>query len=334
MLEGATKGARMRLFWKLFLANGLVFALGTAMLAFLPVTVSAPVAATEAVVLVLGLGVLLAVNGLLIHLTLGPLERVKSRMLDVDLLRPGEVLPVPERGEIGDVVRAFNAMLRRLEEERSSSSARALTAQENERRRIARELHDEIGQSLTAVLLGLRRVADTAPPDVAAGLSGVQEMTRSCLDEVREVARRLRPGVLEDLGLRSAIASLATEFAASTDLTVRRRLADLRTGDDQVDLVVYRVAQEALTNIARHAGAGAVEIALTEQAGGIELSVLDDGRGVGAAVESAGIRGMRERALLVGGRLSVGPGPDGGTLVRLTVPLPAAEVPAPTAATA
>jgi two-component system, NarL family, sensor histidine kinase UhpB len=226
-------------------------------------------------------------------------------------------------------------MLERLEAERAASSGQALAAQEAERRRVAQELHDEVGQSLTAVLLGLRRVADRVPPDLREELAVAQEAARSCLDEIREVARRLRPGVLDDLGLTSALAALVTDHGRLTGAAVSRRfdsaLPDLGA---QAELVLYRVAQEALTNVARHAAAGRVEVDLRQTLAGdaVLLEVVDDGRGTRGSREGAGIRGMRERALLIWATLTVEPHQDGGTRLRLFVPVrrgggPPAEAP-------
>ncbi|MDT9685348.1 sensor histidine kinase [Streptomyces sp. TRM76323] len=311
----------MSLFWRIFGLNALVLGTATALLLWAPVTVSVPVLLTEAVILVAGLAVMLVANGALLRIGLAPLERLTREMTTVDLLRPGQRLPVPGNGGVAELIRAFNDMLDRLEAERATSSARALSAQESERRRIAQELHDEVGQSMTAVLLGLKRVADRAPEPLRAEVRQAQEITRSSLDEVRRLARRLRPGVLEDLGLVSALTSLADDFATHTELTVRRRLdADLPPLDRQTELVLYRVAQEGLTNAARHADAARVDLVLRRVPDGVVLSVEDDGRGVGVAREGAGIRGMRERALLSGAALDIAPGRGGGTRVSLSVP--------------
>ncbi|URM89137.1 HAMP domain-containing sensor histidine kinase [Streptomyces sp. MRC013] len=311
----------MSLFWRIFGLNALVLGAATALLLWAPVTVSVPVLLTEAVILVAGLGVMLVANAALLRVGLAPLERLTREMTTVDLLRPGQRLPVPGNGGVAELIRTFNDMLDRLEAERATSSARALSAQEAERRRVAQELHDEVGQSMTAVLLGLKRVADRAPEPLRAELHHAQEITRSSLDEVRRLARRLRPGVLEDLGLVSALTSLADDFATHTGLVVRRRLApDLPPLDRQTELVLYRVAQEGLTNAARHAEATRVDLVLRRTPGGVVLSVEDDGRGVGVAREGAGVRGMRERALLAGATLDLSPGRDGGTRVSLSVP--------------
>ncbi|WP_217185624.1 sensor histidine kinase [Streptomyces sp. AC495_CC817] len=313
----------MSLFLRIFALNAVVLGSATALLLWAPVTVSVPVVLTEAIILVAGLGVMLIANAALLRIGLAPLDRLTRLMTTVDLLRPGQRLPERGRGETAEVISTFNAMLDRLEHERASSSARALLAQEDERRRIAQELHDEVGQSMTAVLLGLKRAADDADEPLRGELQQAQEITRESLDEVRRLVRRLRPGVLEDLGLVSALTSLTTEFAAHTGLRVVRRFdTGLPELDQETELVLYRVAQEALTNAARHADAGRVEVSLSPGDGVIVLSVTDDGRGAGVAREGAGIRGMRERALLIGAALDVTSRPATGTHVRLTVPVP------------
>jgi two-component system sensor histidine kinase UhpB len=313
------------LFWRIFGLNALVLGFATALLLWAPVTVSVPVLLTEAAILVGGLAVMLVAKAALLRIGLAPLERLIRLMGTVDLLRPGQRLTVPRRGGLAELIRTFNDMLERLEAERATSSARALSAQESERHRIAQELHDEVGQSMTAVLLELKRLADRAPEALRGDLQLAQETTRESLDEVRRLARRLRPGVLEDLGLVSALTSLAGDFATHTGLTVDRAVdADLPPLDRETELVVYRVAQEALTNVARHAEARHAELSLRRTPGGVRLSVRDDGRGIGLAREGSGIRGMRERALLVGAELNVAAAsPQGGTRVTLAVTAPA-----------
>ncbi|WP_329271449.1 sensor histidine kinase [Streptomyces pseudovenezuelae] len=313
----------MSLFWRIFALNAVVLGSATALLLWAPVTVSVPVVLTEAVILVAGLVVMLVANAALLRIGLAPLDRLTRLMATVDLLRPGQRLPEGGRGETADLIRTFNAMLERLEHERASSSARALFAQEAERRRIAQELHDEVGQSMTAILLALERAADEAEEPLRGELRQAQEITRGSLDEVRRLVRRLRPGVLEDLGLVSALTSLTSEFATHVGLRVVRRFEPgLPVLEQQTELVLYRVAQEALTNAARHAEAGQVEVSLHHTDEAVVLSVADDGRGTGAAPEGAGMRGMRERALLIGATLDVISQPQAGTTLRLTVPLP------------
>ncbi|MEW9553961.1 histidine kinase [Nonomuraea sp. NPDC050783] len=308
------------LFRRLVVINGLVFAAGTLVLAVSPATVSAPVVWAEVPVLLVGLAVMLAANALLLRRSLAPLDALTALMQRVDLLRTGDRLPGGGNRDLAHLIDTFNAMLDRLEAERSASSAHALAAQEGERQRIARELHDEVGQSLTVVLLGLKRVVDRAPADLREELHGVQETVRASLDEVRQVARRLRPGVLEDLGLHAALSALASDVARSSGVQVTRSLQhDLPDLGADVELVLYRIAQESLTNIARHARARHAELSLAAEDGRLVLRVADDGEG-GARQDGAGIRGMRERALLIGARLSIDSPPGRGTRVSLVIP--------------
>ncbi|MGW5491429.1 sensor histidine kinase [Streptomyces olivaceoviridis] len=313
----------MSLFWRIFALNAVVLGTATALLLWAPVTVSVPVLLTEAVILVGGLVVMLVANAALLRLGLAPLDRLTKLMTTVDLLRPGQRLPASGGGEVAEVIRTFNAMLERLEHERATSSARALLAQEVERRRIAQELHDEVGQSMTAILLGLKRAADDAPAALREELHEAQEITRESLDEVRRLVRRLRPGVLDDLGLVSALTSLTEDFATHTGLRVSRRFdADLPALAPETELVLYRVAQESLTNVARHADAQRVTVALRHADDSVVLTVTDDGSGIKAPREGAGIRGMRERALLIGGSLEITPAAGTGTRVQLTASVP------------
>ncbi len=176
---------------------------------------------------------------------------------------------------------------------------------------------------MTAILLGLKRAADDAPAALREELHEVQEITRESLDEIRRLVRRLRPGVLDDLGLVSALTSLTEDFATHTGLQVSRHFdADLPALAPETELVLYRVAQESLTNVARHADAQRVTVALRHADDSVVLTVTDDGSGIEAPREGAGIRGMRERALLIGGSLEITPAPRTGTRVQLTASVP------------
>nr|WP_237536398.1 histidine kinase [Streptomyces sp. SID5785] len=309
------------MFWRIFLLNAGVLLAAVALLLLGPVTVSTPVLLTETLILAAGLVVMLTANAALLRIGLAPLQRLTRAMTTTDLLNPGE-RPLPSgHSDVAGLIETYNAMLDRLRAERAASASRALSAQEAERRRIAQELHDEVGQTLTAVLLELKGAADQAPPDLRGELHQIQETTRAGLDEVRRIARRLRPGVLEELGLVSALRSLANEYTDWSGLVVATRVEHgLPPLGHEAELVVYRVAQEALTNVVRHAGASRAELTLVGAGDRVVLRVADDGRGVGGAAEGAGLRGMRERALLVGAALAVGVPAGGGTEVRLEVP--------------
>ncbi|HSC49874.1 MAG TPA: sensor histidine kinase [Gaiellaceae bacterium] len=309
------------LYWRVFAVNaGLLTAIAV-LLIVTPVTISFPIAVIEAVGVLAGLVVTIAVNALLLRHAFAPLARLAQRMETVDLLRPGQRLQVFRDDEIGLVVTTFNRMLDRLEAERQESGRRVLAAQEAERVGIARDLHDEVGQVLTGVLLQLNSIAEAAPEHEDA-LGEARQAVRRALDEVRRISRELRPEMLEHLGLVSALTELTSSFARVTGIAVERAFAaSLPKLPPDVELAIYRIAQESLTNIARHAQAGRVVIALEPAHDGIVLRVADDGRGfAGAPVEQGGLRSMRERALLVDAALAIKPAPEGGVEVRLEVP--------------
>jgi two-component system, NarL family, sensor histidine kinase UhpB len=241
----------------------------------------------------------------------------------VDLLHPGQRVSGPRGGAIGRVVRAFNDMLERLERERRESGGRALAAQEAERARIARGLHDEVGQVLTGVLLELDALAPSVPTERQNDLVATKASVRQALEEVRRISRELRPEMLEHLGLVSALTELTSVLSRQTGIHIERDFQQaLPPLTAEAELAIYRVAQESLTNVARHADADRVKVSLETGVDSVVLSVSDDGRGFrsGRSPEGGGIRGMRERALLVGGALAVKPGPSGGAEVRFEVP--------------
>ena len=153
-------------------------------------------------------------------------------------------------------------MLDRLESERRDSARRALLVQEGERQRIARELHDEVGQTLTGVMLQVEGLAGEIPDELQDQLDELRETARHGTEEVRRIARRLRPEALEDLGLESALAALAAAIGEQAGLRIERRLEPGLPLSEEQELVVYRIAQEALTNVARHAGATEVQLHL------------------------------------------------------------------------
>ena len=311
----------MGLYWRVALVNGTVLVVAAALLVLGPVSVSRQPVVSEVIVLGAGLLAMLTVNALLLRSILTPVDRVVREMATVDPLHGADRLATPRRAPGRQLVAGFNAMVDRLQDERSASNAKALAAQESERHRIAQELHDEVGQLLTVVLLGLKQAEQQAPADLAADLALLRETTRDGLDDVRRIARQLRPGVLHDLGLASALSALTTDFARHSDAAVRRVVTPgLPPLPPDTELVLYRVAQEAMTNAARHAQATSVELSLTLVGERVVLVVADDGRGFDVRHDGAGLRGMRERARLVAGELTVTTGPS-GTTVRLEVPV-------------
>lgn len=308
--------------WRIFFVNAAILVAAAVALAFSPATVSFPIALTEGIVLTVGLIAILLVNLFLIRRSFAPLERLTRLMRRVDLLQPGQRVEVSGPEEVRELGAVFNEMLDRLERERHESGWDALKAQEEERRRVAQELHDEVGQALTAVMLQLGRVVKEAPDELSEELQETLETTRTSLDDVRRIARQLRPEALDDLGLIPALNALATTFAERTGLRIRRRLpADTPVLGKEDELVLFRVAQEGLTNAARHAQTETVDLSVETTDGGIVLRVRDYGVGLDGAPAGSGIRGMRERALLVGADLTIATAPGGGTEVTLALPL-------------
>lgn len=309
------------IFWRVFAVNAGLLALIAVLLIVTPVTISAPIRLEQALIIGIGLAITLAANAWLLRHAVAPLEQLAHRMETVDLLRRGQRLEVRRSDEIGRVVGSFNRMLDRLESEREESGRRILAAQEAERVGIARDLHDEVGQVLTGVLLQLNSIAARAP-DHREEIDEAKQAVRSALDEIRRISSELRPEMLEHLGLVSALTELSTAFARAAGVEVERRFgAALPPLPAETELAVYRIAQESLTNIARHAHASRVTIALDGGPSRIVLRVADDGRGfAGPPEENGGLRSMRERSLLVGGALAVKAAPEGGVEVRLEVP--------------
>ena len=312
-----TRARPIPLLWLVFLTNALVLAVGLLLLAFTPITVHSPIEAWQFALLLL--------NIVLLRRVLAPLTRLTQVMSSVDPDRPGRRLSgvEPRSVEGQALAQAFNAMLDRLEHARHEAARTALAAQEAERLRVARELHDEIGQTLTAVAIKAGRAAH-GDSELAQALRDVADGVRESLEEVRRIARELRPEALDDLGLVNALIALSTRIGAQGGPRVRRELqAQLPPLSPDVELVIYRVAQESLTNALRYSGAGEVTVSLTADAEEVTLAVTDDGKGLPTDLprDSSGIAGMRERALLVGGMLSLASAPGQGTEVRLTIPV-------------
>jgi two-component system sensor histidine kinase UhpB len=273
-----------------------------------------------------------AVAGLAVSLVrqrrrFAPLESLIEEMEKVDLSRPGPMLPdsidgVGETKEVERIELAFLRMMRRLEAERRRAGSAALRAQEQERARVARDLHDEVNQSLTGLLLRLEAARESAPPELELELAKTKELANQAMRELLSLARQLRPTALDDLGLVAAIAGQVDQIdqaGIEARLREKGRFSDL---DDDVQLVIYRVAQEALSNASRHSGATRVEVSLSRSESNVELKVADNGRGFAfeESESGLGIAGMRERALLVGGDLTIESRPGRGTTVRLTAP--------------
>jgi PAS domain S-box-containing protein len=217
--------------------------------------------------------------------------------------------------------------LRQSQRELRELSARVLEAREEEKAHIARELHDELGQLLTALKMDLgwlrERLPDAELAQRAAEMGALLDRTVSA---TRRIMADLRPMMLDDLGLGDAAAWLVDDFAKRSGIACRIELAeDLEEVSKAVATAVYRAIQESLTNIARHAAAKNAWVNVAMDEGALQVEVEDDGCGIAAAdlakARSLGLRGMRERISFLGGSLEIGRAPRGGTRVRLRVPL-------------
>jgi two-component system sensor histidine kinase UhpB len=309
---------------RVFTVNAVVFALAVVILIVSPATVSNPISLTELVVLIVGLLATLAVDLLLLAVVLAPLRTLATLMGNVDPMRPGQRAPVSSWAstEVIALASALNKMLDRVETERRESARRALAAQEGERLRVARELHDEVGQTLTAVALQAER-ASREPSARSHELGEIVETIRSSLDDVRRIARELRPEALDDLGLTDALISLCLRVERQGTVKVVREISGgLPPLTSEIELVIYRVAQEALTNTLRHSQASQVWVTLTREDRGVVLSARDDGDGLPTQLgQTGGFDGMRERALLIQASLEIISSPGAGVEVRLTAPV-------------
>lgn len=234
--------------------------------------------------------------------------------------------------------RAAEAALRASEERRQRLIEQLLLAQEDERRRIARDLHDEVGQSLTSLAVRLRSLEEdppAGPAELRARAGELRRITSAALVEVGRLARGLRPALLDELGLVAALERLVAEFRTAHGLDAEfhgaLRAPGLTAGrlPWAVETALYRIVQEALTNVVRHARASTVNVILERRPDGVALTVEDDGLGfdsttvlgAGAALPGLGLASMRERAALLGGTLLVESRQGNGTAVRCRLPV-------------
>src|SRR3954454_12321007 len=266
------------------------------------------------------------VNTLLLSKRLAPLDRLLDTMERVDLSTPGQRAQVAANAsrEVERLTAGFNRMLARIEEERVAGGRAVIRAQEEERARIAQDLHDEVNQALTAILLRLQAAALDVPPGLRSELKEIQTLATQAMEELLTLARTLRPTALDDHGLVPALASQVADFGERTGIrtTFHRHGAPPELSDEE-QLVLYRVTQESLSNVVQHSGASSVRVELSS-IGRTVLRVRDDGRGFRITPEGngrtrLGVSGMRERALLVGGRLAVFSAPGEGTTVEVTM---------------
>ncbi|WP_312422033.1 HAMP domain-containing sensor histidine kinase [Anaerospora hongkongensis] len=253
---------------------------------------------------------------------------------------------IRDGGEVGRLAGAFNEMaaslikasgdkeilldeLRAKEQMRDTLITRLMTAQEDERKRISRELHDETSQALTSLMLTMRVLAEDAPnQEQKDALLLGRDVAANILREVRDLAIELRPPVLDDLGLAAAIERYSDKFASRHGLDIDLQTAGRQIAvDDQIAVALYRIVQESLNNVVKHSGATTVSIVITFQPEQITVTIADNGRGISDAdllraqqENRLGLYGMRERVELLQGRLEIRPSLQGGTELCITIP--------------
>lgn len=272
-----------------------------------------------------------------------PIQRLRDSARAVQAGDLSQRVRVDRCDEIGELASAFNAMtaelarsrdeLARKEAMRARLLEQVITVQEDERKRIARELHDETSQALTSLMVGLKLLEQR--PELVEGreaLADLRALASKTLEAVHDLALQLRPSVLDDLGLVPAMERLAADFQRMHGIRVAFETT-LRIGPrlpSALETALYRITQEALTNVARHAAAHSVSVLVEARRGSVTLIVEDDGRGFDTASCMSGARddrclgvfGMRERATLLGGTLTIESTPGNGTTVFVEVPLP------------
>ena len=277
----------------------------------------------ELVVFGLAIIATLLANWLLLRRRFHPLDELIGSMERIDLAYPDPSLLSGHPADSAEVRRleaAFQRMIGRLEAERRDAGRAAIEAQEQERHRIAQDLHDEVNQALTAVSLRLQASIERAPPALRRELRETKRLSSQAMEELLALARRLRPAVLDDHGLIPALHSQVRDFGDQCGVraTFNARGTPPKLSPER-QLVIYRVTQESLSNIAQHANAHKVVVELSF-IGRTVLRISDDGCGFMAdRAGGLGLSGMRERALLVGGNLSIWSAAGHGTRVELTM---------------
>jgi two-component system sensor histidine kinase UhpB len=321
------------IFYKVLLANSAIVVIGA--LIGTAVTAarvrnnpSASVPQLMAVFVLAGIVLSLAVNAAMIRAALAPLHRIERT---IDAVRAGTtnsrvatgLLTDPDVERLGETLNAMLDELDRARDRQALLAAQVISAQEEERRRISRELHDDTAQSLTSLLLYAKALErDQSSADLRGTLGEIRDAVSHSLESVRRMARELRPSALDDLGLAAALDWHVQEFSRRTGLPVQftRQCPGGRL-PASIELALFRVVQEALTNVAKHADAHHATVKLSCSEHLVSVSVIDDGTGFDAGLSPAGVGlySMRERMSLVRGVLSITSNSH-GTEVRAEVP--------------
>ena len=328
------------LFYRVLVANAAVIVLGAVAGTIISTAIGrrAPESALLPLIVIfatIGIGLSLVVNIAVLRAAFRPLASLQRTALAVQAGDRDARTPVDRDSdpEITQLAVALNSTLEELAEDRNQLrdlASQVIRAQEDERRRISRELYDDTAQILFAQLLQVTALKTDADPRVQGIAERLEQSTAEALEGVRRLALELRPPALDDLGLAEALAELCQRFREQTGMVVGLVVGGLRSRlSPDVELVLYRVAQEAMTNAAKHARATRVDISLERTVSSVVLTVRDngggfdrnrlfEGDGVGLGL---GLFGMEERATLVGGSVSITSQPDRGSSVRADIPL-------------
>jgi signal transduction histidine kinase len=234
-------------------------------------------------------------------------------------------VPAGRTDEIGQLAATFNDMAAKIAERDTSLrqlSKRLLSIQEQERVRIAREVHDELGQALTAMKIELQQLGKRRR-ELQEPLGAIAHRIDGIVDLVRRIAADLRPSILDDLGVTAALEQQLRRLRESTGITTTLTVSEEPDIDMLTGVTLYRITQEALANVVRHAEATAVEVSLAMNGGKAVLTIRDNGRGMPqpANPQSLGLLGIRERAELLGGSVVIDSRPGDGTMIMVTLPL-------------
>ncbi|MBE0429808.1 MAG: HAMP domain-containing sensor histidine kinase [Thermoleophilia bacterium] len=325
---------RRPLFQKVVIANTILIAMGITLGIYLKQKYFPEVNPSFLIFYIANTALLsIIINYLIVRLAFQPLDRLEEAMKAISDGRQN--IRVPEDvddTQIEKLSRSLNTMLISMERQRKRGAASVIKAQEEERKRIARELHDETSQSLTGLVVGLRTVEKLMPEhlsEIRDRLANINDLARNTLNEVHTMAVRLRPSVLDDLGLPAALRSYVKEFSQNTGIYVdlRMNLQSMRL-EPELETVLYRVVQEALTNVARHSEASSCQIKLLINGSRLKGTISDNGRGFDPANVltsdrrngGLGLHGMKERIELVGGSLTFDSSPNQGSIIHLDVP--------------
>jgi two-component system sensor histidine kinase UhpB len=339
---------RFPLFYKVLIANALLVALGAVASTYVSLSLGHLRASTGAALAllftVIGIALTIALNTILLRAALQPLRSLRVTVAaleqgDFEARVPQSPLADDDFANLGATLNQLIDYLQRYQERVQDLSASMLRAQEDERHRIARELHDQIGQALTLLLVRLKIIE--ASPQAAAlepDLADLRGAVAATIDQVRKLALDLRPPALDQLGLIPALRELVRNFTELAHIAVTFDApAEPIVLAPERATAVYRIVQESLTNVAKHANARIVRVALAREGGAITIRIADDGCGFNAEAllkddghldgPGLGLFGMEERARLIGGTLTIASAPNAGTIVAATIPLNPLETP-------